>query len=81
MVNEIAYTTIQLRNVKEKTDGHSNGRLSKLMGFTSRTSGFVASQLKENGDLYQDIGDLLQKLDVFAKVAGDFAAVNSSSHT
>lgn len=54
---------------------HRDERLSKLMGLPSSTSGFVASQRSENGDLYQYLGSLLLKLDVFAKIAGDLAAV------
>lgn len=58
-----------------KASVHGARRLSKLTGLTSNASGFVASQRNENDDLYQFLGNLLLKLDVFAKIAGDFAAV------
>lgn len=62
-----------------ETGNAEAGRLSKTMKKTSEMGDIVASQLSENGDLYQDIGKLLLKLDVFAKVAGDFAAVRFCS--
>lgn len=81
VINEISYAAINIRNVGAETSGHGNGRLSRLMGFTGSAGGFVASQLDENGDLYKDIGNLLQKLDVFAHIAGDIASVCLCSRT
>lgn len=81
VISEISYASINIRNVGTETRGHGNGRVSKLMGFTGRAGGFVFSQLDNNGNLYSDIGDLLQKLDVFSQIAGDIASVGFCSVT
>lgn len=79
IIDEITSATIRLRNTGKEIGNIENGRMSKAMKTTSETSDIVANQLSENGDLYQDIGKLLLRLDIFAKVAGDFAAVRFHS--
>lgn len=78
VINEITSAAIRLRNAGMETGNIVAGRLSRAIEKTSEVGDSVANQLSENGDLYQDIGNLLLKLDVFAKVVGDFTAVRFS---
>lgn len=79
VIDEITSAAIRLRNTGMKIGNVVAGHLLKAMDKTSEMGDTVANQLSENVDLYQDIGSLLLKLDVFAKVAGDFAAVRFCS--
>lgn len=81
VIDEMTSVNIRLRNTRMETGNAEDGRLSRSVKNTSEIGDMVSSQLSENDDLYQDIRSLLLKLDVFAKVAGDFAAVRFCSPT
>lgn len=81
VIDEITSAAIRLKNAGMESGKIGTGRLSRAMEKTSKMGDTVANQLNENGDLFQDIGSLLLKLDAFAKVAGDFAVVRFRSLT